>query len=92
MDTKGGVADEMVTLEIGFKDFEILLLIFFGDFGIIENCNLILVAGNRLVNRGKFLVDFGDVLLASGEKAETVASQEDIPGKKGFRRKLLLFE
>lgn len=92
MDTEGGVTDEMVAFEGGFENFEILLLVFFCDFGVIENFNLVLVVGDGLIDRSEFLVDFSDVFLASDEKIEAVTSQKDIPGKESFGGELLVFE
>ena len=92
MDAEGGVADEMVTVEVGFENLEILLLFFFSDFRIVKDFNLILVVGDGLINWGEFLVDFSDILLASSKKTEAMAGEENIPGEKSFRGELFLFE
>ena len=92
VNAEGGVTDEMVTLEVGFENFEILLLIFFGDLGMVVYIDLVLVVGDRLINWGEFLVNFGDVSLAGGEKTEAVAGEKDIPREKCFGGELFMFE
>ena len=92
VNTESGVAKQVVAGEICLEDLKILLLVFFCDFGVIENFNLVLVVGDGLIDRSEFLIDFSDVFLASSEEIEAVASEEDVPGKKSFRGKLFVFE
>lgn len=69
-----------------------MLLVFFGDFGLVDKVDLVIGAGDGAINWGDFSVDLGEVFLASSEESESILRQENIPGKKSLGAEIFVFK